>query len=91
MVGTTNPASWKTIPGPGLGSCSDAKCSSFALATSPLTPGDTVMMVIDIMANPTPWTNTSIFFTYDPNSKQTGEIDAKGTVDAPTFSFSVNA
>ncbi|MBL7746982.1 MAG: hypothetical protein JNM19_06115 [Chitinophagaceae bacterium] len=89
MLGTPNSSNWKRIEGPSLGNDNTANISEFALDLSPLNVGDTVTMVIDIMGNPTSWSLTNNYFTYDPSVTKGGEIVASGTVDAPGFALSL--
>ena len=89
MNGTSDSGQWHRITGPSLGDDNKALVSSFALPLSPLNPGDTITMVVDIMGNPTDWSLTNQYFTYNPTIAQGGEIVANGTVDDPGFALSV--
>ena len=89
MNGTSDSGKWHRIDGPSLGDDNTALVSSFALPLSALNPGDTITIVVDIMGNPTPWSLTNQYFTYNPTIAQGGEIVASGTVDNPGFDLSV--
>jgi hypothetical protein len=62
-------------------------CSFFSIPETPLKSGDTVMMMVSILAGINAPTN--IWFTYDPNSKHTAEIDCYGTTLVPSFTYAV--
>lgn len=64
-----------------------APCVNFSIPETPLTAGDTVMMVMGIEAGP--WYQTGVWFTFDPNANVTAAITGHGQTFNPSVDWSL--
>jgi hypothetical protein len=87
--GTPNSGSWVEGAKLDIYQSDTHKCSDFALATSPLQAGDTVVLMLIVTGFNRGWVNTGTFFTYDPASKNKARFDASGMLLSPTYSYTI--
>jgi hypothetical protein len=90
--GTPDNSKWVQSEKAYIGETTDpVDCSKFGLPSSPLTPGDTVLMIVGIALNTIGNQNTGFYYTYDPDAKQMATISGGDTVDSPSFTQTVTA